>query len=139
MDSSPKGKVRRDVVLKFDDQQIKEMAIQIDRSQGAPIVYANLSKFSRLGVDFVLDLIQIDPAEFNLAIEGARQSPEEAANLEMPGKVVARVLMGPILVKNVRDQADQILEGVEVKPPKVEDKAEKERATLLASAPKVVN
>jgi hypothetical protein len=140
MDSSTKGKIgQRDIVVKFDDKQIKELLVHIDREQGAPIVYANLSKFSRLGVDFVLDLVQIDPAELHLTIEAARQLADKPSQLDMSGKIVARILMGPILVKNVRDQADQILEGVAVTQPKIEDKITPERTLeLVASPPKQV-
>ena len=100
MDSSTKGKIgQRDIVVKFDDKQIEKLLVHIDREQGAPIVYANLSKFSRLGVDFVLDLVQIDPAELHLTIEAARQLADKPSQLDMSGKIVARILMGPILVK----------------------------------------
>ncbi len=108
----------RDVVINLDDAQIKEVLVDINR-QDAPILYANLSKFSRLGVDFVLDLVQIDPAEFNLLIEGARKRQhDEHRPLHLDGKIVARVLMGPIMVKNLREQADTIMQGVEVQQPK---------------------
>jgi NAD(P)H-dependent flavin oxidoreductase YrpB (nitropropane dioxygenase family) len=140
MDSSTKNKLgQRDIVVKFDDRQIKELLVHVDREQGAPIVYANLSKFSRLGVDFVLDLVQIDPAEFHLMIEAARQLADKPSQLDIPGKVVARILMGPILVKNVRDQADQILQGVAVTQPRIEDTASPERTLeLVPSSPKQV-
>ena len=129
----------RDVVIRFDDPQIKEVLVQVDRKDGAPIVYANLSKFSRLGVDFVLDLIQIDPAELQLAIQAAREAAEKPAQLNMEGKVIARVLMGPILVKNVREQADQILQGVEVKQPRIGDNADADSGSLTSSPPKLVH
>jgi hypothetical protein len=126
MDSSTKGKLlgQRDIVVNFDDPQVKEMLVEVDREQGAPIVYANLSKFSRLGVDFVLDLVQIDPAELHLLIEAARQATDKPPQVQMRGKIVARILMGPILVKNVRDQADLILQGIEIKQPtpRIEEK-----------------
>jgi hypothetical protein len=120
MDSETKSKPRddRDFIIRFDDAQIKEVLVKVDRKEGAPIVYANISKFSRLGVDFILDLVQIDPAEFHLLIQGARNDPEIPSTLEMNGTVVARVLMGPVMVRNVKDQAETILEGVEVKQPK---------------------
>jgi hypothetical protein len=140
MDST-KGKLgQRDIVVKFDDRQIKELLVHVDREEGAPIVYANVSKFSRLGVDFVLDLVQIDPAELHLTIEAARQNADRPSQLDMTGKIVARVLMGPILVKNVRDQADQILEGVGVTQPRIEDKQLDPERTLdfVASPPKQV-
>jgi hypothetical protein len=108
----------RDLVMKFDDPQIKEVLVAVQREQGPEIVYANLSKFSRLGVDFVLDLVQIDPAELHILVQAARVEPEKRSALTIRGKVVGRVLMGPIMVANVRDQAAQILEGVRVEQPK---------------------
>jgi hypothetical protein len=135
MDSTKDRVGRRDIVVKFDDPQIKELLVNVDRGQGAPIVYANLSKFSRLGVDFVLDLIQIDPAEIHLNIEAARQDPEKPTQLAMEGKVIARILMGPILVKNVRDQADQILQGIEVKQTEVRDRTEADQALSFVPPP----
>ena len=116
-DSKDAWREDRDIVINFDDAQIREVLVKVNRREGAPIVYANLSKFSRLGVDFVLDLIQIDPAEFHLEIERARRNPEQPSSIEMRGNVVARVLMGPIMVSNLRDQAEKISEGVEVKQP----------------------
>jgi hypothetical protein len=117
-DPNAVGPEDRDFIMKFDDSQIKEVLVKVNRKEGAPIVYANISKFTRLGVYFGLDLVQIDPAEFHLLIQKARQDPQKPSTLQCEGMVVARVLMGPIMVGNLRDQAVSILEGVKVEQPK---------------------
>jgi len=114
-----RGGNARDIVINFDDAQIKEVLVKVNRKEGAQIVYANISKFSRLGVDFVLDLVQVDPAELHLKIQEARTASEKPSSLEVDGTVVARILMGPIMVANVRDQAATILEGIKVEQPTV--------------------
>ena len=93
--------------------------IRADRQAAEHVTYANISKFSRLGIEFVLDFIQVDPAEFHLVVEDARaavKADSEIPPLEVPGKVVARIFMSPNLVKGLQAQTAQILEGIAIVP-----------------------
>lgn len=91
----------------------REVQVEVDESS-VQEEYANVTRFSRMGADFVLELVRVNPAAFHQTMEAAREAIAERREpaLQVDAKLVGRIYLAPGTVAQIERNAREILAGL---------------------------